>query len=217
MWAIRAGRATVTPVPRIAAAAARKMRPCVQRVAAHYRVATAATGVWCDEADQQTQSERSQRYWRQRAKEEAMADQILVAHTTMQIGGMKYPCGAILPSDTIGPRNLAAMIGGKRASWQPRLNRHYPEPIALAPPAPPPKQLGRPYIVADRDPVESWRMTFAEAMRLCGGDEGRAEDWLMTSPECRELYKRAARLWSYRGRQASKVPTSVPPSIALQG
>jgi hypothetical protein len=53
----------------------------------------------------------SSRYWKHRAlKEDQMAQQYLIARKTLQLSGMKYPCGSVLPAADIPQRTLHATV-----------------------------------------------------------------------------------------------------------
>jgi hypothetical protein len=153
------------------------------------------------------------RYWKNIAAKEAdgMAKQILVARQTMTIGDYRYPVGSILPNDKIEQQHLRAMIDARRAMYEARSKRHYPAPKKIeAPPPERPRLPSKPQIVADADHLESWRLTKEAAVRIFGGETSKATDWLLSFPECRDLYRLATKVGTARRAKELKRPSVIP-------
>jgi len=78
------------------------------------------------------------------------------------------------------------------------------------PPAAPPAAKPEIEIVPDTDVVASWRATLQLMTKRCDGNRARAEDLLMTSPEARDVYKRATKEWATREAKRRGVVSVTP-------
>jgi hypothetical protein len=117
--------------------------------------------------------------------------QLLIALRTMTINGKRYPCGAVLDANALPAKQMAAMINSRAARWEQKTSRKYPQPTDLPKAEPVKAQPVVVQIVDDVSAFESWKLTKAALTRVLDGNEALAMDVLMSSPEARDLYKRA--------------------------
>jgi hypothetical protein len=156
------------------------------------------------------------RYWRRRLQAEEggnpVGEQVLIARTGLRVSGLNFPAGSILPAD-LPPKTIRAFVDSKLAHWEPRSDkRHYPSPVPVVPVAAPTALPTKPMIVFSSDICESWLDTEAAAIRIAGS-EMRANDWLMSDRESRDLYVNATKEACIRASRFYKKP-SVTPNVA---
>jgi hypothetical protein len=128
-----------------------------------------------------------------------------------------YNAGCEIPVASVSQPQLRAMLNSGLVVWLPPS-----QPIAATPvdlPAPPPAPKKKPrnvgkVIVMHPDPVQRWHLTRLEARKFFDTDSA-TDDYLMSHPETREIYKLAAKVGvaeakaKYKGRLQSISPNEI--------
>ena len=110
--------------------------------------------------------------------------------------------------------NYRALLASHFLEWSPPSNAQRPQPIKLAPPAPPPARRLPIEIVGDpaSDPVAVLRATYARRVEINGGNHAKSRDEIEGDPACDAMLKLAMRV--HAARESKRFPGSVRRPVA---
>jgi hypothetical protein len=121
---------------------------------------------------------------------ENIEGRVWVARRRLIAQGKAYHAGTVVPASALG-RNAREL---ERTGYVWNAPAHQPvaglKPVDLPPPPPPAPKKPKLKIIRLRDVVDSWHATFKEARQSFSCDAD-CMDYLLTFPECREIFKAA--------------------------